>query len=277
MTHALIQRLSCYVRLGAEERGALHDVLGESIRTFENRQTLFVEHETPRTNYVIVDGWACRHKVLPDGRRQILSFLLPGDLCNPNMFATAQIDYNVSALSSVTVSEIGHNRFSALLRAAPRLFRAFLWDALVSASIEREWIVNVGRRDASERMAHLFVEMLLRLSCVGRTSRGTFDMPATHVDLADSLGITPVHVSRTLQNLRAGGMVELEKRRLSIVDLDRLERLAMFDRRYLYLGNEDAHDIADAGVRLSPAAPDAPPARILAPSPASGETHYQDG
>lgn len=252
MTHAFTQRLSCFARLGAQECGVLHDVLGESIRTFDTRHTLFVEHETPRTNYAIVDGWACRYKMLPDGRRQILSFLLPGDLCNANVLVPAEIDCSVSTLSSVTVAEIGHSRFSALIKAAPRLFHAFVRYALVHASIERERIVNVGRRHAPERMAHLFVETLLRLKCVGRASHDTFDMPATHADLADALGITAVHVSRTLQALRAGGMVELEKRRLSIIDVDRLEQLAMFDPRYLQLANDGMQDPASAAAQLIP-------------------------
>lgn len=238
MTHPLIQKIGCYTRLSTDEEQTLHKALSERIRTFEARSDILVENEAPDRVYVLVDGWACRYRSLTDGRRQITSFLLPGDLCDSHLFALARMDHSIASMSAVTASEVTQDILIELTEASPRLARALWWDMLVGTSIQREWTINLGRRDAAERMAHLFVEMLLRLRSVGRAGNHVFDMPATQGDLADALGITTVHVNRTLQSMRSAGLVALERRRLSILDLDGLKRLAMFDRRYLHLDFE---------------------------------------
>ena len=243
MTHPLILKLSCFTTMTEAERAQLHAVLSKRVRTFDGRQELLSQNTTPAQIFVLIDGWAYRYKTLPDGRRQIVSLLLPGDLCDSHMFILARMDHSIATLSSVTVSELGHEAFHELLADAPGLARAFWWDTLVSASIQREWTLNIGRRDASERMAHLFVEILLRLRSVGRAGRGSFDIPATQSDIADALGITTVHANRTLQGMRAAGLILFEKRQLTVLDLDGLKRLAKFDPRYLHFEQDGRQPI----------------------------------
>ncbi|ORE91387.1 Crp/FNR family transcriptional regulator [Stappia sp. 22II-S9-Z10] len=235
MFHPLIQKISNFTQLDDGERRVLHEVLSERVRVFDPRHVLLQEGMSPQHVYVLIDGWAYRYKILPDGRRQITSFLLPGDLCDSHMFVLAAMDHSIAALSSVTVSEVGRESFVDLTARSSKLARALWWDTLVSTSIQREWTVNIGRRDATERMAHLIVEIMLRLQSVGRAGNGAFSFPVTQGELADALGITTVHANRTLQSLRAAGLILLEKRHLTVLDLSRLKQIAMFNQRYLHL------------------------------------------
>jgi CRP-like cAMP-binding protein len=139
------------------------------------------------------------------------------------------------------LAQIGREQFDELTANHPRITQALWWDALVTVAIQREWTLNVGQRDAYERIAHLLVELFLRLRAVGLTDGKRCDFPVTQVDLADATGLTSVHVNRMLQDLRRDGLVELEKRSLTIPDLQRLKDAAMFNENYLHLDHEGAY------------------------------------
>jgi CRP-like cAMP-binding protein len=241
MVSPLALRLEAFTKLSREDRAAIDRVMRSSVRQISARRDVVREGDKPRAVNLVLDGWACRYKTLPDGRRQIVSFFIPGDLCDMNVFVLKEMDHNIGAVTAVRLAQIGREQFDELTANHPRITQALWWDALVTVAIQREWTLNVGQRDAYERIAHLLVELFLRLRAVGLTDGKRCDFPVTQVDLADATGLTSVHVNRMLQDLRRDGLVELEKRSLTIPDLQRLKDAAMFNENYLHLDHEGAH------------------------------------
>ncbi|TPE51644.1 Crp/Fnr family transcriptional regulator [Amaricoccus solimangrovi] len=239
--NALTCKLQQFTRLSLADRAALERVVAERRRTFLGREDISREGDKPTKIYVMLNGWACRYKFLEDGRRQIVAFFLPGDLCDLNIFILRQMDHSIGALTDVTVAEIGRDSFERLIDDHPRITQALWWEALVTIAIQREWTVNLGQRDALERIAHLLCELYVRLWSAGLATDGHCAFPVTQSDLADATGLSKVHVNRTLQELRQEGLIRLANRQLTILDLDRLKRLAVFDPNYLHLDREGAH------------------------------------
>jgi CRP-like cAMP-binding protein len=178
---------------------------------------------------------------LPDGRRQVVSVFIPGDLCDANVFMLKEMDHSIGAITRLSYAEIGPADFENLMERSPRIAQAMWWHQLVIAATQREWTTNVGRRSAYERVAHLLCELFTRLRAVGLTNDGECDFPLTQNDLADCTGLTSVHINRTLQDLRRSGMIALERRTLGIPDFDRLMDLCMFNPNYLHLNHEGRH------------------------------------
>jgi CRP-like cAMP-binding protein len=242
----LILNLERYVRLSGDDRAAL-DVL-RSVPVLEARARGDIIREGDRPNVVrlIVEGWACRYKDLPDGRRQIVGFFIPGDFCDLNVYILEQMDHSIGAITGVRYLAIPPELMQELTERRPRLAQALLWHELVTNSVQREWLLNIGARSALERMAHLLVELYVRLRAIGQADANSCPFPLIQSDLADATGITAVHVNRTLQELRRDGLIELRAKRLRILDFERLMRLAMFNPNYLHLDHEgrylDAND-----------------------------------
>jgi CRP-like cAMP-binding protein len=186
----------------------------------------------------MLDGWACRYNTLPDGRRQIVAFFVPGDFCDLNVYILKQMDHSIGAITRLAVADISRDEMDYLTTNHPRITQALWWESLVQQAIQREWTLNLGQRSAYERIGHLLVEVYLRLKTVGLTWNGTCDFPLTQVDIADATGLTPVHVNRTLQELRRDELIELERKQLNIPDLHRLMDVAMFNANYLHLDHE---------------------------------------
>jgi CRP-like cAMP-binding protein len=187
---------------------------------------------------LILEGWACRHKFLEDGRRQIMALLLPGDICDLHMFILERMDHSISAVSPVTLAEIATDTLLDLTDDSPRISRALWWSSLVEEAISREWIVNNSRRDATERMAHLLCEIFIRLQAIGLTNGQSCEIPVTQAEFGDALGLSTVHVNRTLQDLRAANLIVLRGKTLTIPDLDALKAVALFNANYLHLDRE---------------------------------------
>lgn len=202
------------------------------------RRDLVREGEEPSAVNLILDGWACAYKQLPDGRRQIVSFLVPGEFGDANVFILREMDHSIGAITRVRYAEIAPAEFTALMEESPRIARALWWHALVTAAVQREWTMNVGQRTAYERIAHLICELFLKLRVVGLTDGDSCDWPLTQADIADATGLTPVHVNRTLQALRRAGLIELQARRLTIPDLGALMDAALFNPNYLHLDGD---------------------------------------
>lgn len=213
----------------------------KNVRELAARRDLVREGEKPHAVNVVLDGWACRYKQLPDGRRQIVSFFLPGDLCDANVFILREMDHTIGAITRVQYAEISPADFEDLMASSPRITQALWWHELVIAAIQREWTTNVGQRTAYERLAHLFCELFIRLRTVGLTDDKSCEFPLTQIDLADATGLTSVHVNRTIQELRRDGLIELHSRRLAIPDLGALMNACMFNSNYLHLDHEGAH------------------------------------
>ncbi len=239
-------KLQQFVPLSETDRHALDRFACERVRHFTAREDVLREGDDPRFINLILSGWACRYKQLGDGRRQIIAFLLPGDLCDHNIFLLREMDHSLGTLAPVTLAEISRETFETVTHGHPALARAFNWETLVNAAIQREWTMNLGQRDAFERMAHLFCELFHRLHTIGLAEGDSYHLPLTQVDLADATAMTPVHVNRTLQELRARGLLELKRRRLTIPDLAALEAAALFTPNYLHRYRRKASQNANA-------------------------------
>jgi CRP-like cAMP-binding protein len=230
-------RLDAFSRLSAEDREAVA-TLASNARDFGPRRDIIREGERTNAVHLVVSGWGCLYKSLPDGRRQIVGFVVPGDFCDLNAYVLTRTDCSIASITRMRMAEIALEQMDALTLGRPKIARALLRDQLVSDSIQREWTLNIGQRSAYERIAHLLTELFLRLRLVGLTQGESCDLPLTQSDIAEAMGLTAVHVNRTLQELRRDGLVVLERKRLQIPDLDHLIDAAKFSPVYLHLARE---------------------------------------
>lgn len=242
----LLHNLERYTRLSQDDRAALESLTSAPSMVAAPRVDIIRESDNPVVVRLMVEGWASRYKDLPDGRRQIVGFFIPGDFCDLNVYILQRMDHSIGAITRVKYLAIPPEQLKALTHERPRVAQAMLWHELVTSAIQREWLLNIGQRSAIERVAHLLVELFIRLRAVGLTRDHTCEFPLTQNDLAEATGITAVHVNRTLQELRREGLIELKAKRLSILDLRRLAGLAMFNPNYLHMDHEghqlDAND-----------------------------------
>jgi CRP-like cAMP-binding protein len=241
----LTRRLEEYISLTEADRQELARLSAQPIKTVQPRYDLIREGDAPRAVYLVVSGWGCHYRTLEDGRRQIVDFAIPGDFCDLNLFILDRMDHSIGAITRFKVAEIGREVLHRVVTNCPNITTALWWVELVSKSIHREWIVNVAKRSAQERIAHLFCEMFLRLESVGLTNGFSCDFPLTQQDIADATGLTPVHVNRTIQELRRQGLVLLERQQLTIPDMRRLQGVALFNAEYLHHRRLNRH--TDAG------------------------------
>ncbi|PAX09131.1 cyclic nucleotide-binding protein [Sphingomonas lenta] len=236
--NVLAQKLSYFTRLSPDETAAVDQAADGLTRALPAKRDLIREGDPPHAVFLITAGWACRYKTLADGRRQIVAFLLPGDLCDVNNHVLRAMDHAIGALTPIQYVEIGHDRLSTLAQGSSRIGQALWWRMLVNVAVQREWTLNNGQRSALERIGHLFCELYYRLRCVGLTSGTGYAFPLTQNDLAEATGLTPVHVNRTLQEMRATGLIVLKERMLDIPDLELLEDTVLFNPDYLHLQEE---------------------------------------
>lgn len=241
MANPLIRKLEQFTRLSADNRQALDGLVHNSRRSLGARRDLIREGDRPRVVNLVLDGWACRYKTLEDGRRQIMALFLPGDLCDLNVYILRKMDHSIGALTPLSYAEVSRDSFEQLVGDHPRIAQALLWESLVSAAIQREWTVNLGQRSAIERIAHLICELYFRARGAGLVEGDSFFCPLTQTDLADATGMTAVHVNRTVQELRARGLLQWRGKRVEISDMEALCSTALFNQGYLHLENEGAN------------------------------------
>lgn len=241
MANPLVRKLDRFTQLSADERELLDTIARRRVHRKRQREDVVREGERPEHMHLILSGWACRYKMLEDGRRQILAFFLPGDLCDLHVYILRRMDHSIAALTPLTYAQITHDDFESATIGNPRMLQALWWDALVAASIQREWTTSIGQRSAIERVAHLLLELFHRLEMVDGTQGDCCDLPLTQGEIADALGMTPVHANRVLQELRAGKLIDLSGKRLEILDRGALTSIAMFNPNYLHLGQDGRH------------------------------------
>lgn len=236
MNNVFTRKLEQFAPLGDEDRHLLEQITSRT-RRVEARIDLIREGDRPDDVHLILDGFACRYKLLEDGKRQIVAYLVPGDVCDLHVFILSEMDHSIATLAPCSVVDIPRE---AVLRLTerPALARALWWSALVDEAVLRERVVDLGRRSAEERMAHLLCELLLRLRAVGLADGDAFDLPVTQGELADSLGLSTVHVNRVLQTLRGRGLIAFESRRLIVLNPGGLMAFGGFNPNYLHLGRE---------------------------------------
>lgn len=232
---AVIQRLNALGPLTEGGAAALEGALRERVRRRSAREDLAQEGDRPDGLRVVLSGWANRYKTLEDGRRQVVNLLLPGDTCDYGFHLLHEMDHSIAALTALSYAELSRESLEQLTSAHPSLAQALWRETLVTASIQREWTVNLGQRIAYERVAHLLCEVFLRLRTVGLTNGTTCAFPLTQADMADATGLSVVHVNRTVQELRAAGLIVLRDKSLTVNDLQALQDAALFNPNYLHL------------------------------------------
>jgi CRP-like cAMP-binding protein len=236
MPNAFVRKLGQGTRLSASDEKALEPLL-QHVQSAESGRDLEVEGLSSRSLVLVLDGWACRYKQLEDGRRQIISLFVPGDLSEPFGTLPSLKDSSIGALTPLTYARLQPEELQRIARENAGIHQALWWDLLVTMSMQDERVVSLGRRSASERLGHLFCELCARLDLVGLAEGNTFDMPMTQADLGDLLGLSTVHVNRSLQELRGSGLISLRNRRLIIHDVEELGAISLFDPAYLHVGN----------------------------------------
>lgn len=231
--HPFLRKLRHGSRLTSEDELLLVSLL-DPARAIGAREDVAEEGAEPFSLPLIVDGWACRYSTLENGQRQIISLFVPGDLCEPFGMLPRFMDHSVATLTPVMMSPVRVGPIKNAVLASRRIEEALWWDLLVATAIDREHLVSLGRRTATERLGHLFCELHLRLEMVGLVEGLSYEMPVTQADLGDLLGLSMVHVNRSLQELRRTGLMSLRGRRLAIHDLQGLRELSFFDEGYLH-------------------------------------------
>ena len=237
----LICKVERFCALSEREKRALREAVS-SERRFNAGEDLIHERNPTEGVFVINEGFACRYKLLPDGGRQIVGLLLPGDMCDLRVFLLRRMDHSISALNTVRASLIPPAAVMDLIETFPRLTRGLWWTNVVEDSITRQWVVNVGYHSGLQRVAHLFCEVFWRLEAVGLTRDNKCELPLTQIQLGDTLALSSVHINRTLQYMRQSNLVKFQGGRLELLNRAALQLAAGFDPNYLHLegGNPEA-------------------------------------
>lgn len=230
----LVRRLELRVALSEEDRQAVL-ALPFKLKTLEASTYITREGDLPTLCGVLVSGFAYRQKLTGDGLRQILSLHIPGEALDFQHLFLNVADHSVQMLTHGEVAFVPVKDMQALARSRTAVGRAILVDILAEASIFREWVLNVGRRDARARLAHVLCEFGRRLEAQGLAGPDGYELPITQEQLADALGLTAVHVNRTLKSLAASGLITRQKRSIRFADWERLREVGDFSQRYLHL------------------------------------------
>jgi CRP-like cAMP-binding protein len=233
MTNRFIEKLECFSVLSESDIALLEKMTAKS-RKIGARQDLIREGDRPGPVFVMLEGWACRYKMLPDGGKQIVAFLMPGDTCDMHVAVPAEMDHSIQTLTPARVAMIDRPELQKLIAQRPQIAQALWSTQIIDESVLRAWIVSIGRRSSDARFAHLMCELYLRARNIGLISGNNFEMPLSQVVLADALGLTAVHVNRVLRKFREAHIMEIRRGALNIIDPVGLAHIAGFDENYLH-------------------------------------------
>jgi CRP-like cAMP-binding protein len=240
----LVRKLRLRSYLSDEDEAALL-ALPFVRKTLESATYLVREGDPPNQCAVLLSGFAYRQKLTGDGARQIIALLIPGEAVDfQNLFLDVA-DHSVQMLTRGDVALVPRREFQDLARARAGVSHAILVKTLVEASIFREWVLNVGRRDSRARLAHVLCELGIRLEAQGLAAEYGYELPMTQEQLADALGLTSVHVNRVLKSLEAEGLIKRSKRNVSFPDWERMRKVADFSQRYLHLERQHSGEPQD--------------------------------
>ena len=248
MLSPLIRKLERFSPLSEAEKQAVQSA---PLRLWQvaSHQDVISDRARLAEVHLIVNGFACRYKLLGDGRRQITAFLVAGDFCDLSGLLMHQMDFGVAALGySTTLAVISHERLMDIFEKHPRLAFGLWRDTMIDAAIYRQWLINIGRRSAYAGIAHLLCEIWLRMQAAGLTRDGSFELPMTQAEIGDALGLSTVHVNRTLQQLRADSLIEFKSNVVRVLDWRRLQTAGEFDPSYLQIAATAAGDVPRPGV-----------------------------
>jgi CRP-like cAMP-binding protein len=235
----LIRKLESVFTLDENERQALEN-LPMQVAVIKDDQDIVRMGDRPSRSCLILSGFAATYKVTAGGKRQIVSFAIAGDIPDLQSLHLKTLDTSIATISTCRVGFIQHEALRDICLRYPRLGAAFWRETLIDAAIFREWVMNVGQREAYQRMAHILCELLVRMRAVGLAEDHVCDLPITQSEFADALGITTVHVNRVLQQMRAEGLIESKGTQVKIPDWDKLKQAGEFDPAYLHLESDQA-------------------------------------
>ncbi len=234
MIEAHLKKLRCRDDISPEEEAAIREAISD-VQNVPSDRTIIKPDVDMSTSTLLLDGIMCRYKDLSEGQRQITELHVAGDFVDLHSFTLKRLDHSVMAMTPCRVAVVPHERLQRLTEQFPHLARVYWFATNLDAAIHREWAVSLGRRSAIARIAHLLCELFVRLQIVELTNKNSYDFPLTQTELAECLGLTPVHVNRMLQELRGRELITIEGRRVTLLDRDALEALAEFNPNYLYL------------------------------------------
>jgi CRP-like cAMP-binding protein len=235
----LIRKLDSIFTLSDEERGALVS-LPIQVADLRADQDIVREQDRPSRCCVMLDGFTCSYKVTVEGKRQILAFHIAGDIPDLQSLHLRVLDNSLGTITPSRVGFIQHEPLRHLCERHPRITAALWRGTLIEAAVFREWMTSIGRRDAFARIAHLFCEIVVRTRAVGLVRDNSCDFPVTQTEIGDALGITTVHVNRTLKELREAGLATLNGGVLNILNWEGLKEAGEFDLTYLHLDKDQA-------------------------------------
>jgi CRP-like cAMP-binding protein len=238
LASTLITKLTLSNHLDGDDIRAILD-LPIKERRVGAREVVVADGTHPGQCCLLADGFAFRSKTTVDGERQVLSLHIPGEIPDLQSLHLKIMDHDLVTCTPCTLGLITHEDLLELTRQRPNLAAALWRETLIDAAIFREWIVNVGRREATPRMAHLLIETHKRLKAIGHTRDGVFGLPVTQSYLGDCLGLSTVHTNRVLQHLRKEGLVSVSRSEFHILKPARMEKIAGFDANYLHLSPND--------------------------------------
>lgn len=233
MGNRFINKLCGFATLGEEDVATLVTATSRS-RQYAARHDLIREGDRPGPVFVMLEGWACRYKVLPSGTRQVLAFLMPGDACDLHIGLLAEMDHSIQTITPARVATIERAEMDAIMERQPGIARAMYISQLVDEGTMRAWITSMGRRTSTERVTHLMCELYLRARNIGLTGEDSLSLPLSQILLADALGMTAVHINRVLKELRLQGAMALRRGSLDIIDPEMIVRIAGFGDGYLH-------------------------------------------
>ncbi|MFL6820262.1 MAG: Crp/Fnr family transcriptional regulator [Bradyrhizobium sp.] len=231
----LLHRLEKLNTLSAHDRQLVAE-LPLTVANFSGNEEVARYGETPSRCTLVLGGFLFGHKRANGSRRQITSFFVPGDVADLHTLHLAPVDHSLSTLGPAVVAFMPHAAFRDMLTKSPQLAEAFWRDTFIRLAISREWVTNLGRRDAIARVAHVICELAVRLRAVDLAQDLCFSIPWTQTDLADACGISNVHANRVVQELRRLGLVEWDSRKVRIRDWDAVAKIGDFSDEYLQLG-----------------------------------------
>ncbi|NTS33207.1 Crp/Fnr family transcriptional regulator [Phyllobacterium sp. BT25] len=237
MIESLLLNLESRDIVSEEEKSLLRSIITRG-RQFEIDEDLVREGSRPTYSTLMLEGFAARYKVLDDGSRQITSLHIPGDFVDLHAFPLKIMDHGIVALSPCRVAFADHSALKTVTETVPHLTRLLWLSTLIDGAIHREWIVAMGRRSKKAHLAHLICELYVRLQVVQLTNEQSFHLPLSQVELADVVGISVVHLNKTLQSLRREKLVTWINRTVTIVDWEALKEFAEFNPLYLNLSVE---------------------------------------
>lgn len=230
---ALIRRLRTSSGISEEDIKEIQ-ALPVTVKDYPAERAVVSDGERATECCLIVEGFCVRSKTTSDGKRQILSIHIPGEIPDLMSLFLHVMDHDLSTITPCTLSFIRHETLQRLHRRRPVVAELFWRDTLIDAAMFREWIVNVGQRPAPARLAHVMIELRERLRVIGRVEHNSFDMPLTQEQIGEALGVTAVHANRVIKQLRQDGIVDFHRGRVTVLDEGKFLELADFDDRYLH-------------------------------------------